>query len=236
VLTNSAGIHAPAMAETVLGMILHFARGLDYAVRAQAECRWDPGVFSNRVGAVAEVDGATLGILGLGGIGLELARRARALGINVIAVRRSGRPAPAGIDVITGPDALPRLLAASDYVVIALPSTPGTRGIIDATALAGIKPGAVLINVARGDVVDEDALAHALEAGVLRGAGLDVFRDEPLPSDSPLWRLPNVLITPHVSATTPRFWTRQVELIRDNVARYLAGRTLRNVVNKQLGY
>ena len=236
VLTNSAGIHAPAMAETVLGMILHFARGLDHAVRAQAVRRWDPDPFSNRPGAIAEVDGATLGILGLGGTGLELARRARALGMNVIALRRSGRPAPVAIELVTGPGALPRLLASSDYVVLALPSTPATRGILDAPAIAAIKPGAVVINVARGDVLDEDALIRALASGALRGAGLDVFREEPLPSDSPLWQLPNVLITPHVSATTSRFWTRQVDLIRDNVGRYLSGRALRNVVDKKRGY
>lgn len=236
VLTNSAGIHAPAMAETVLGMILHFARGLNHAVRAQAAGRWDADPFSNRVGAITEVDGATLGLIGLGGIGLELGRRARALGMNVLALRRSGRPAPAGIELLTGPGALHRLLAASDYLVLALPSTPGTRGILDAAAIAAIKPGAVLVNVARGDVLDQDALIRALDSGALRGAGLDVFREEPLPADSLLWRLPNVLITPHVSATTPRFWTRQVELIRDNVARYLSGRALRNVVDKQRGY
>jgi phosphoglycerate dehydrogenase-like enzyme len=120
--------------------------------------------------------------------------------------------------------------------VIALPSTTTTRGLLGTQELAVIRPGAVLINVARGDIVDEPALVRALEAGTLRGAALDVFETEPLPSASPLWRLPNVLITPHISATSPRFWTRQVELIRDNVARYLAGRALRNVVDKQRGY
>jgi phosphoglycerate dehydrogenase-like enzyme len=224
------------MAETVLGFMLYFARGLDYAVHAQAAGKWDPAPFSQRVGGVGEIDGATMGILGLGGIGLELARRCRALGMNVLATRRSGRPAPAGIDLLTGPEALQRLLAASDYFVVSVPSTALTRNLIGAAEIAAMKPGAVLINVARGDVIDEDALAVALQSGTLRGAALDVFRTEPLPAASPLWHLPNVLILPHVSATTPRFWTREVDLIRDNIARYLAGRALRNVVDKQRGY
>jgi len=128
------------------------------------------------------------------------------------------------------------VLARSDYVLIAVPATPQTRGMIGRAELAIMRPSAVLINVARGDIVDEAALADALEGGRLRGAALDVFQREPLPADSPLWRLPGVLVTPHVSATTPRFWEREVELIRDNVARYLAGRALRNLVDKRLGY
>jgi phosphoglycerate dehydrogenase-like enzyme len=156
--------------------------------------------------------------------------------MNVIATRRSGRPAPEGIDLLTGEDTLGRLLRAADYIVLAVPSTDGTRGLLDAARIASIKPKAVLVNVSRGDVIDENALAAALQAGRLRGAALDVFRNEPLAASSPLWRLPNVLITPHVSATTPRFWLREVELIRDNIARYLAGRALRNVVDRKRGY
>jgi phosphoglycerate dehydrogenase-like enzyme len=236
VLTNSAAVHAPAMAETVLAMMLHFARGFDFAVRSQAAACWDPEPWATRPGLITEIDSTTLGILGLGGIGLETARRARALGMKVMATRRSGRPAPAGIELLTGPDSLHALLTVSDYLLIAVPSTAATRGLIGAREIAALKPGAVVINVARGDVIDEDALVQALRSGALRGAGLDVFRVEPLPQASPLWSLPNVLITPHVSATTTRFWVREVELIRDNIARYLAGRALRNVVDKQKGY
>jgi phosphoglycerate dehydrogenase-like enzyme len=236
VLTNSAGVHAPAIAETVLAMMLHFARGLDFAAHAQARREWDTRPFAERADVIGELDGGTVGILGFGGIGREVARRAQALGMNVVATRRSGRPAPEGVDVLIGPDAIARVLAVADYVVISLPSTPTTRGLLGPDQIKGMKRGAVLTNVARGDIVDEDALATALRAGVLRGAGLDVFREEPLPSASPLWDLPNVLITPHVSATTPRFWVREVELIRDNIARYAAGRALRNVVDKERGY
>lgn len=235
-LTNSAAVHAPAMAETVLAMMLHFARGLDFAVRSQAAAVWDPQPWSDQPGLMTEIEGRTLGIVGLGGIGLETAKRARALGMNIVATRRSGRPAPAGIELLTGSDSLHALLTVSDYLLIAVPSTAATRGLIGPRELAGLKRGAVLINVARGDVLDEDALIAALRSGALRGAGLDVFRVEPLPPDSPLWTLPNVIITPHVSATTTRYWVREVELIRDNIARYLAGRALRNVVDKQKGY
>jgi phosphoglycerate dehydrogenase-like enzyme len=235
-LTNSAGIHAPAMAETVIGMMLHFARGFDHACRAQREHRWDTAPFADRTDRVTEMAGSTVGILGYGGIGREVAKRALALGMRVHATRRSGRPAPADIDMFIGPDATQHLLAVSDFVVVCLPSTPATRGLFDASMIAHMKPNAVLINVARGDIVDESALTDALRAGALRGAGLDVFATEPLPAASPLWDLPNVLITPHVSATTPQFWLREVELIRENVARYLAGRVLRNVVDRKLGY
>lgn len=235
-LTNSAGVHAPAMAETVIAMLFHFARGLDFAVRAQAAGRWDPSPYEAGTDAIRELAGLTVGILGLGGIGREVAWRARALGMHVIAVRRSGRPAPDGIELLTGGSALDDLLARSDAVVITVPSTPSTRGLIDAAALACMKPNAVLVNVARGDVVDEQALADALRAGALRGVALDVFAREPLPADSPLWTLPNVLITPHVSATTPRFWERETALIRDNIERYLRGVPLSNVVDRSAGY
>src|SRR5690606_23283765 len=165
---------------------------------------------------IRELNGRTLGIVGLGGIGREVAWRARALGMHVIASRRSARPGPEGVELLTGTDALPTLLERSDAVVIAVPSTPSTRGLIDAAALRRMKPSAVLVNVARGDVVDEQALTEALAAGRLRGAALDVFAHEPLPERSPLWTLSNVLILPHVSATTPRFWERESALIIDN--------------------
>ncbi len=149
VLTNSAGVHAPAVAESVLAMMLHFARGLDYAVRAQAHAEWKTDPVSTRPGAVTEIGGATLGVLGLGGIGREVAWRAHALGMSVLALRRSDQAAPDGVQLLSGPDALDQLLARSDYVVLSLPSTPATRGLLGAGEISRIKPGAVLINVAR---------------------------------------------------------------------------------------
>jgi phosphoglycerate dehydrogenase-like enzyme len=236
VLTNSAGVHAPPMAESVLGMVLHFARGFDYAVRAQARREWGKQPFEHELLAAREIAGAVCGILGLGGIGREVAVRARALGMQVLAVRRRPEPGPDGVTLLRGEDALGELLERSDYLVVTVPSTPSTRALIGAPELARLRPGSVLINVARGDVVAEDALAAALRSGHLRGAGLDVFSREPLPPESPLWELDNVLITPHVSATTPRFWRREVDLVVANVARYLQGEPLHNQVDKQLGY
>jgi phosphoglycerate dehydrogenase-like enzyme len=234
-LTNSAGVHGPAIAETVLGMMLHFLRGLDYAVRAQQRRAWAADEFERSNGHIRELDGATLGIIGYGGIGREIARRAAALGMRVIALRRHPQPDDVAL-VLAGDDALRRVLTDSDVVVITLPSTPATRGMIGARELARMRAGAVLINVARGDIVDPDALLDALRSHHLRGAALDVFPVEPLPSDSPLWNLDNVLITPHVSATTTRFWEREAALMLDNLRRYLAGQPLRNVVDPRAGY
>ena len=236
-LTNSAGIHAEPIADTVLGMMLHFARGLDIAVRAQQRREWRSDLYESRDGGVRELAGATLGIIGYGGIGRAVARRAHALGMNVIALRRSAATDDDPIaDVRSGDDQLERLLRESDFLVVTVPSTAETRGMIGAPELAAMKPHAVIINVARGDVVGETALIEALRRCTLRGAGLDVFTHEPLAAESPLWDLPNVLITPHVSATSPRYWEREGELILDNLERYLTGRELRNVVDPAAGY
>lgn len=221
VLTNSAGIHAEPMAETILAMILYFARGLDFAVKSQALGRWDQGPYELAHSPVKEVAGQTVGIIGYGGIGRESARRAEALGMKVLRTRR---------------DSVETILRESDFVVIALPATPATRGMIGARELSWMKRSAVLINVARGEVVDEAAMIHVLGRGLLRGAALDVFENEPLSEDSPLWRLPNVLILPHVSATTSRFWERQADLIVENMGKYQRGEPLRNVVDKKRGY
>jgi phosphoglycerate dehydrogenase-like enzyme len=235
-LTNSAAIHAPPMAEMVIAMALYFARGLDLAVRAQAAGRWDRERFDAPDTPVREIAGATLGVVGFGGIGREVARRAAALGMQVLATKRTPTDVPEGVELLLGTDGLHRLLERSDFVVLTVPETAETRGLIGTEALARLRPDAVLINVARGGIVDETALIDALRGGSLRGAALDVFAQEPLPEDSPLWGLPNVLITPHVSATTHGFWRREVNLIVDNLHRYLAGQPLRNVVDKRAGY
>lgn len=233
--TNSAGVHGPPIAEMVIAMILHFARGLHHAFRLQAQRRWDASPW-HAPGHIREIAGATLGIVGLGGLGGEVAMRARALGMHVLATRRSDRPGPEGVEILRGGDALDRLLEQSDYVALTVPATPETRGMIGAPQLARMRPHAVLVNVARGDLVDEDALASALSDGRIGGAALDVTTMEPLSPDSPLWALPNVLITPHVSPTTDRFWERQAALIIENVGRYLRGEPLSNLVDKRAGY
>lgn len=236
VLTNSAGIYADPIAESVFAAILHFARGIDLAVRARAERRWAAEAWETAPPPVWEVAGTTLGIVGLGGIGRAVAERAGALGMRVVALRRSGREAPPGVELLAGPDALDHLLERSQALVLALPATERTRGMIGAAELARLPPDAVLVNIARGSVLDEEALVDALRRGALRGAALDVFATEPLPAASPLWGLSNVLITPHVSGTSRRFWRRQTDLIVDNLRRYLSGRSLRNVVDKEAGY
>lgn len=236
ILTNSAGTHAEPIADTVLAMILHFARGFDFAVRAQAERRWDKSPWDGADAPVRELAGSTVGLLGLGGIARAVARRASALGMRVVATRRSSTDGPPGVEVLAGEGALDRLLAVSHYLVVTVPSTPRTEGMIGARELALLPAGAVVINVSRGDVIDEAALVDALRGGRLRGAGLDVFRREPLEPGSALWTLPNTLLLPHVSGTSHGFWRRETDLIVGIVRRYLAGEPLLNTVDKQAGY
>lgn len=253
VFTNSAGIHAPPMAESVLGMILFFARGIDHAVASQRKGRWSTDPFYDASVPPFELAASTVGIIGFGGIGREVARRVAALGARVIAAKRTAPAAGEGdltpvaggeglggrIELVYGEDGRNAVLEQSDVLVLAAPDTPETRGSIDRTAFLRMRPGAILVNVARGSLVDEEALLEALRSGRLRGAGLDVFAREPLPEGHPLWSFDNVLATPHVSAVTPGFWRRETELIVRNLERYLAGvpRSLwENVVDKKAGY
>jgi phosphoglycerate dehydrogenase-like enzyme len=185
---------------------------------------------------VRELSEGTVGLLGLGGIGEAVARRALALGMRVAAARRSQADGPAGVEVMTGEGALDRLLSLSDYLVVTVPRTAETEGMVGARELALLPPGAVVVNVSRGGIVDEEALAEALRGGRLRGAALDVFATEPLPASSPLWGLPNALLLPHVSGTSHRFWRRETDLIVANLRRYLAGERLLNTVDKHAGY
>lgn len=242
--TNSAGIHGPPMAETVLAMMLHFGRGLDFAQRGKATRTWYNEPFYDAAAPVRELAHGTVGILGLGGVGGEVAWRARALGARVIGLRRrpsdeaggGGGSSVEGVEVVYGADGLATLASESDYLIVTAPLTEATRGIVSREVLALMKSDAVLINVSRGALVDEAALVEALRAGRLRGAGLDVFSVEPLPEDHPFWDLANVLITPHVSPVTRGFWRREVDLIVENLERFLSGRPLINLVDKQAGY
>ena len=243
--TNSAGIHAAPISETVLAMILHFARGLDLAVRAQREGRWSSPSYWAADAPVTEIAGSTVGIVGYGGIGREVARKVAALGCRAMAARRGGVEGGGrevvgeeggSIEVVAGAEGVGRVVGQSDYLVLAVPETPLTRGLVNRRRLAAMRPGSVLINVARGRLVDEEALLAALDRGHLRGAGLDVFRREPLPAGHPFYTHPKVLVTPHVSATTRRFWERETRLIVDNLRRFVRGRPLRNLVDREAGY
>lgn len=238
--TNSAGIHGPPMAETVVGMLLHFVRGLDLAVRAQSEGRWEDALFLAADAPVRELASMTVGIVGYGGIGAEVGTRLTALGCRVLGLVRHPRTPDSadahGVELLHGEDGLARLLEESHAVVLAAPHTPETDGILSRERIASLRPDAVVVNVGRGKLLDEDALVEALQESRIRGAALDVFDTEPLSPESPLWQLPNVLITPHVSGVSRDFWRREVDLIVENVKRFLAGEGLRNLVDRRRGY
>ncbi len=238
VFTNSAGTHGVPVAEHAVSMMCYFARALDQVgASRRAGKTWDRDRISVAPSPVRELSGSLVGIVGYGGIGREVGRRARGLGMRVWALRRNpAAETEPEVDRQLGPDGLGELLAAADYVVISVPHTRETDDLIGAIELATMRREAVLINVSRGDVVDEEALVAALRSGAIRGAGLDVFREEPLPESSPLWDLDNVCLTPHVAGVSPRFWERETDLIITNTRRYLAGEPLLNRVNKRAGY
>jgi len=236
-LTNSRGVHADPVADWVVTAIGFCLRGLHQAVAAQRDGRWAKDEFTDGRVRVREFAGTRVGIVGLGGIGRAVATRCAALGMPVSAVRRSGAgPRPRGVAWVGGPRQVRTLARRSDVLVVAAPHTARTRGMIDATVLAALPRGAAVINVARGELVDEDALLAALDRHHLAGAALDVFDREPLPPEHRLWRHPRVLVSPHVSGVSDRFWARETELLVDNIRRYRAGRRLRNLVDPDRGY
>jgi D-2-hydroxyacid dehydrogenase (NADP+) len=237
VLTNSAGIYGEPLAEWAMAAVFYFARGFDVAERGARERRWPYDEMAAFGHPQREVAGSTIGIVGYGGIGRFIGKRAKALGMKVLAVRsRSPDSVPEGADESFGPEGLSEVLERSHYVVLSLPETSVTTGLIGASELARMRPDSVLLNLSRGGIVDEDALADALGSKRIRGAALDVFQEEPLPADSPLWTLENVLITPHAGAISPRFWERETDLMVRNIGHYLAGGRMENVVDKTRGY
>ena len=231
VLTNSAGAHAIPIAEFVLLCMLGHAKHVRDLTALTPENAWEQG----RTLHLGELSERTLLILGLGHIGQEIARRAAAFGMRVIGSRR--RPAPlAGVERVVGEDAWRALLPEADYIAIAAPLTGATRGMLDAAALAQMRPSAYLVNIARGEIIDTAALIAALEQGRLAGAALDVLPEEPLPPDHPLWRTPNVWITPHISSSSPRTSERAIAIFLENVRRDMAGQPFINLVDQQAGY
>jgi phosphoglycerate dehydrogenase-like enzyme len=230
-LTNAAGVGAPSIAEFVIGRVLAIWKDFPGLAALQAKRSW-----VRHQGRL--LLGATVGIVGLGAIGSEVARRVKAFGVRVLASRRSFRPGMSAPDVdeLFGPDGLHALLRQSDVVVLAAAGTTETEGLIDAAAIAAMKPGAVFVNVARGNMVDEQALAAALRTGHLAAAAIDVALEEPLPAESALWDVPNLLISPHSSASQDRYFEMCFEIFLDNLAAYEAGRPLRNVCDLARGY
>jgi phosphoglycerate dehydrogenase-like enzyme len=236
VVTNARGIHARSMAEHVLGVMLAFTRRLHVARDAQHERRWTQAGLWRAEPGFAELAGSTLGIVGFGQIGRAIGQAARAFGMRVLAVRRRPQADPAPADEQWGPERLDELLECSDWVVLAAPHTPETDRLLGADRIARMKPGARLVNIGRGALLDEAALVEALRSGRLAGAALDVTETEPLPADSPLWSMPEVIVTPHISGVGPRFWERITAQFAGNLRRFLDGRPLENLVDKRVGY
>ncbi|MEF8757562.1 MAG: D-2-hydroxyacid dehydrogenase [Halobacteriales archaeon] len=220
-LTNASGIHAEPIGEQVLGYMLAFERNLHTAVRQQ-----DRGIWERFRGG--ELAGKTVGIVGLGAIGTRVAELAKAFDTTVIGTKANPEDAPDAVDEVFGPDGLHEVCQRSDYLVVACPLNEQTRGMIGRWEFRMMKGEAVLINVARGEVVDQDAMVYALQQHSIGGAALDVFETEPLPQDSPLWDLSNVIVTPHMSGSTPEYMDRCAELFVENYDRYLAGDSLKN--------
>jgi phosphoglycerate dehydrogenase-like enzyme len=237
-ITNSAGIHGAPIAEFVVAGILHFLRGLDVAIAQQQRGEWSKAFFVADDSPLREISECRVLIVGTGGLGGQTARRLTALGATCIGVRR--RPelgVPEGFSRVVGTSALDDELAAADVLVLAAPLTADTSELMTRARLECLSRSAIVVNVARGALLDEAALAAMLAEGRIRGAVLDVFQKEPLPAASPLWHLPNALVVPHVSPVSPgRFWPRQLDLFLDNWRRYVHGEPLRNLVDKQAGY
>jgi glyoxylate/hydroxypyruvate reductase A len=228
-VTSAVGIHATPLAEFSLLGLLAFTKNLPRLSDDKRAHRW-------RHYPVDELRGATLLVVGLGKVGAEVARVASALGMQVLAVNRSGKSDSPHLSELRTADALMELLPRADAVVISLPLTEETRGMFGARAIARMKDGAILVNVGRGQVIDEQALVAALQSRKLAGAALDVFATEPLPDDSPLWELPNVLISPHTAALSWRENERIVALFADNLERHLRGEPLQNRVDSKHFY
>ena len=228
IVTNAAGVAASMMAEYTLGALLYFSLDLPGFRQAQSARRWVEG-------RVSPIEGRTLLIIGLGKTGQAIAKRAKAMGMRVLGVR--ARPAPTThVDEVLPVSALVEVLPAADGVAVCVPLLDNTRGLLDSKAIMQIKSGAVLVDISRGGVVDQKALAEALASGRLKGAALDVFEAEPLPGDSPFWGMENVIVTPHCSSVYEGWEMKSVAMFCDNLRRYLAGEELGNVVDPERGY
>jgi len=224
VVTNASGVHAEPAAQQVLGYVLAFERNFLQAFEQQRrrEFRHYPG---------GEVTGKTMGVIGLGAIGTRIAELAGAFGMETIGTRRDTSDAPDAVDEVFGPDRTHRVVSRADYLAVACLLTDETRGLIGAADFRAMHPDAVLINVARGPVVDEEALVEALQRGEIRGAALDVFEEEPLPRESPLWDLSKVLITPYNAGGTSHYWERVADIVAENYPHLVDG-TLEEMRNR----
>lgn len=247
-ITTASGVHATPIAEYVLGAMLGFYRWIIPAHRAQMQRRWLPQADVARVSR--ELRGKTIGIIGYGSIGREVARLAKPFGTRILAVKRdlarraeegyavadTGDPNGVLPDAVYGPGELLQVLPECDVVVLAVPSTPATRGMMDERAFHAMKAGSYVVNIARGNIIDEGALIDSLTSGHLAGAALDVFEEEPLPASSPLWDMENVLVTPHISGASRPNLRRVFELFAENLERFVHDKPLLNLVAREHGY
>ena len=236
VVTNPSGVFSPPMAEHTMGLLLSLARNFPDSTRHQDRSHWGQQDIWDKPQHLTELSGQVLLVVGFGSIGRELAKRARAFDMRVWGVTRSGQGDATHAEKMLPISQLEEALAHADYVVIAAPETKETRHLIGAAQIARMKPRARLINVGRGSLLDESALICALETGALSGAALDVTSVEPLPPESPLWKTPNLLITPHTSAVSDRLWHRETALLMDLLERWFDGREMFNQVDFARGY
>ncbi|MBN1138075.1 MAG: D-2-hydroxyacid dehydrogenase [Anaerolineae bacterium] len=247
VLTNASGVHPIPIGEHIFALLLAFARQVHLAVRAQSQGQWRrPAHDSGELLPPFELYGKTMLLVGVGAIGQRTAQLADAFKMRVIGVRRSAEhgeshrptahPIVPYVDMMVGPEQLVELLPEADFVVLTVPATHETMGLFGEREFKAMKETAYLVNIGRGGTIDERALVKALQAGWIAGAGLDVFETEPLPADSPLWKLENVIITAHYAGSTPHYEERAMAIFLDNLRRYRAGQALNNVVDKTLGY
>jgi phosphoglycerate dehydrogenase-like enzyme len=236
ILTNAREVHGPVVAEHVIALIFALAKKIPGSVLLQEKHVWGQQILWDERPRVREVAGATVGLVGLGSIGRAVAKTAKALGMRVIAVREHPEKGSEGADAVFAPPQIDEVFRQADYLVLAAPVTVSTKAIANAPRLALMKPDACLINVGRGPLVDEAALALALREKKIGGAALDVFPKEPLAPESPLWDLPNLLITPHTAALTDKLWERHYTLFSENLRRYLNGKPLLGAVDKHKGY
>lgn len=232
IVTSASGIHAIQISEHIFALLFAFARRLPQAFHHQQQHEW----ASPDWGEVFELANKTMLLLGVGAIGTRTARLAHAHDMRVIGVRRDPDESVEGIDEMVGPDELHSVLGRADFIVVTLPLTTETRNLLGAAEFDHMKPNAILVNIGRGGTIDEDALIDALNEGKLAGAGLDVTAQEPLPADSPLWEMDNVIITAHYAGKTPHYNGRAFAIFIDNLKRFVADKPMINLVDKQLGY
>jgi phosphoglycerate dehydrogenase-like enzyme len=235
-VSNARGVHAIPIAEHTLALMLQFSRRLVQCYENQQKAIWDRRQIWQSAQPFDELFGKTVCILGIGTIGSEIARRAKAFGMNVIGIRRNVQQQSKCVDRVLPPSMLAEVLPTADYLIIAAPTTPETKAMIGRREFEGMKRTAFLINIARGDILDQDALVEALKAERIAGAALDVFVPDPLPTGHPLFTVKNLVITPHIAGNSPMLWRRVMDIWVENIHRFLAGQPLVNQVDKMKGY